>query len=409
MAIGKKGAHGGMIAIDGGSDETGMGDITSDIISYNKAISSEGSAVGGFLYNYGKVGNITGSLIGNEALGHTGANGGATAGPIKELTAEYISNNRAVTENGNAQGGALQSVIAQVDSVTVNDNQAISNQGKAYGGFLYNVWSNNIRSVTGNILNNEARGYSEAAGGGIYNASYRGTGSIGKISGMMAGNKAVSEIGNAYGGAIYNGKIGQITGDFLNNYAQTASETNKAYGGAVYAAANMNFVSGADVHFMSGNYTKDPTRGKNYNALYVTGYYSTIAFDTAGGGAWVINDNIEGGSYVFKGNDTIDAETGTTTQYVAMNNDIVNAEKVTVENTTLRFDVYRHEDQTAKNWDGKGAFVASLNEDGTANRDAAAVTSLSLNNAVFDIANGYLETVKLKGYVFDAEVPETTI
>ena len=79
---------------------------------------------------------------------------------------------------------------------------------------------------------------------------------------MMAGNKAVSAIGNAYGGAIYNGKIGQITGDFLNNYAQTASETNKAYGGAVYAAANMNFVSGADVHFMSGNYTKDPTRGK---------------------------------------------------------------------------------------------------------------------------------------------------
>ena len=69
-----------------------------------------------------------------------------------------------------------------------------------------------------------------------------------------------------------------------------------------------------------------------------------------------------------------------------------------VNGTTLRFCAFQHEDRTAKNWDGKGAFVASLNKDGTANRDAAAVTNLSLNNAVFDIANGYLETVKLKGY-----------
>ena len=64
----------------------------------------------------------------------------------------------------------------------------------------------------------------------------------------------------------------------------------------------------------------------------------------------------------------------------------------------MRFGAFQHEDRTAKNWDGKGAFVASLNADGTANRDADAVTVLSLNNAVFDIANGYLEAVKLKGY-----------
>ena len=159
----------------------------------------------------------------------------------------------------------------------------------------------------------------------------------------------------------------------------------------------MNFVSGSDVYFMSGNYTLDPTRGKIYNVLSAKNS-PTITFDTADGGAWVINDNMEGGNYVFKGNDTIDAATGTTTQYVAMNNDIINAETVTVEGTTLKFGAYQHEDQTAKNWDSKGAFVASLNEDGTANRDAAAVTNLSLNNGVFDIANGYLETVKLKGY-----------
>ena len=98
----------------------------------------------------------------------------------------------------------------------------------------------------------------------------------------------------------------------------------------------------------------------------------------------------EGGNYVFKGDDTVDAETGTTTQYVAINNDIVNAGTVTVEGTTLKFGAYQHEDQTAKNWDGKG-LLSGVEEDGTANRDADAVTVLSLNNAVFDLANGYLE------------------
>ncbi len=60
---------------------------------------------------------------------------------------------------------------------------------------------------------------------------------------------------------------------------------------------------------------------------------------------------------VFKGDDTIDASTGTTTQYVAMNNDIINARTVTVNGTTLRFGAFQHEDQTAKNWDGKGRLL----------------------------------------------------
>ena len=60
--------------------------------------------------------------------------------------------------------------------------------------------------------------------------------------------------------------------------------------------------------------------------------------------------------------------------------------------------------KTAKNWDGKGAFVASLNADGTANRDADAVTVLSLNNAVFDLANGYLETVETERLFGDRQL-----
>ena len=81
---------------------------------------------------------------------------------------------------------------------------------------------------------------------------------------------------------------------------------------------------------MSGNYAEDATRGKVYNAVYGSGT-PVITFDTTGGGAWVINDNMENGNYILTGDDTIDADTGTTTQYVAINNDLVNAADVQVE------------------------------------------------------------------------------
>ncbi len=301
----------------------------------------------------GTIGNITGDFIGNYASGYS-AGGGAIAngynGKISNITGNFVGN---FVEGGS--GGAI-------------DNNGTTG------------------NITGDFIGNSAQGF----GGAIFNDSSAKTGDI---IGNFIGNST-----QTYGGAIFNrGITNNVTGDFLNNYAETTFETQKAYGGAVYAAANMNFVSGSDVHFMSGNYTKDPTRGKVYNAVYGSSS-SVITFDTSNGGAWVINDNLENGSHILTGDDTIDASTGTTTQYVAMNNDIINAKTVTVEGTTLKFGAFQHEDQTAKNWDGKGAFVAALNEDGTANRDAAAVTSLSLNNAVFDIANGYLETVKLKGY-----------
>ena len=66
----------------------------------------------------------------------------------------------------------------------------------------------------------------------------------------------------------------------------------------------------------------------------------------------------------FTGNDTIDASTGTTTQYVAMNNDIINAETVTVEGTTLKFGAFQHEGSNREELGRQRAFVAALNEDG---------------------------------------------
>ena len=220
------------------------------------------------------------------------------------------------------------------------------------------------------------------------------------------------------GGAVFNYNnafIGSITGNFLNNYSRAAGAGNVALGGAVYTAKKMTFAAGEQkTYFMSGNYTLGRSYNKRYNAIFVetgaSGEVPVITFDTAGGGAWVINDNIEGGknsnnvinyatryNLAFTGDGVLN-ENGLTDQYISINNDIINAGEVAVEGTTLRFGAYQHEDKTANNWDGHGRFLAALKADGTADLDAEAVTSLSLNNAAFDLYNEYQDTVNLKGW-----------
>ncbi len=360
-----------------------------------------GTTDGGTVYNKGTIGNIKGDFIANttQTVG-TQVNAGAiyNIGAINSLSGDFIANTISTT-NSVSWGGAIVNVDpSEYPLIGKISGNFIGNYAKGVlsssGGAIYNYHSK-IGDISGDFIANHISGddtYFSSSGGAVYNSNKA---EIGIITGDFIGNYA-ENAGSAYGGAIYNSKsvIKAITGNFLGNYI---SSGDKSRGGAVYTNGDMAFVSGVKTHFFSDNYLKYQDVGKIYNALYATAS-STVTFDTAGGGAWVINDNMEGGNYTFKGNDAIDASAGTTTQYVAMNNDIVNAANVKVEGTTLRFDAYQHEDQTAKNWDGKGAFVASLKTNGTANRDAAAVTNLSLNNGVFDIANGYLETVKLKSY-----------
>ena len=402
-----------------------IGNMTGSFIN-NFAQTADSTASGGVIYNEGAtIGNIAGDFIGNYAEGKY-AYGGAVYNKksvIGNISGDFIDNS-VRNASYNAEGGAIynpvDSTIGDVAGDFINNSaQASSSYGASSGGAVYNYGT--LGNITGDFVNNYVKGVKSAQGGAVYN---RGT--IGDITGSFINNSAQITSSGAYGGAVMNsGTTGEISGDFINNAAQTssassasggavynggtiknivnssfignfASSNEKAQGGAVYSSKNLNMTAADGVVFFSGNYSKDK-RGKIYNALYATDT-STIAFDSTGDGTWVINDNLQGGNYVFHGDDVIDADTGTTTQYVAINNDIVNAGTVTVENTTLRFGAYQHEDQTAKNWDGKGAFVAALNEDGSANRDADAVTSLTLNNGVFDIANGYQDVVKLKGY-----------
>ena len=409
------------VSSGGAIDNRGtIGDITGNFIR-NSATSSSMSN-GGAIYNKSAIGDITGNFIGNTA-----GKGGAifNSGTIGDITGNFIANYASII------GGAINNG-STIDSITGDFIGNYSSNSHGYGGWggaVYN--SGTIDRIAGDFIGNHIDSYgmgNSAEGGAIYNS-----GTISNITGNFIGNYIQNDDSGSsnfmLGGAIRaaaasgNGSM-TITGNFLYNYAVKNDKYNiqrYALGGAVYVGEEngpLTFKSQNQNLFFSGNYTKDVVRGKNYNAIFLDTYNlainHVINFDTSGGGAWIVNDSIEGADTIswdmegkidysrrynlaFTGDGVLN-EDGLTDQYISINNDIVNAGEVAVEGTTLRFGAYQHEDKTANNWDGHGRFVASLNKDGTVNLDAEAVTSLSLNNAAFDLYNEYQDTVNLKGW-----------
>ena len=418
-------AYGGAIY----NDRATIGSINAN---FADNYTSLGHSWGGGIANSGIISSIAGNFISNHTTSNGGAifNGSIFDGPdvaINNVYGDFINNYVASSSSGDdvASGGAIfnGSVFGGFSNVKIGSiigdfigNHVSSVIYSSYGGAIFNgttkfdyTTSNGYASlgdITGNFIANYAVSVNDSAyGGAISNYGYAQYSSLGNITGSFIKNYAVSDSKSAFGGAIYNGikdkgsvALGYVSGNFLNNYVQTKSITQLAYGGAVYTEGNMTFAAGEQkTYFMSGNYTLGRSYNKRYNAIFVetgaSGEVPVITFDTAGGGAWVINDNIEGGKnsnnvidytaqykLAFTGDGVLN-EDGLTDRYVSINNDIINAGEVTVEGTTLRFGAYQHEDKTANNWDGHGRFVASLNKDGTVNLDAEAVTSLSLNNA----------------------------
>ena len=369
-----------------------------------------------------RIGDIDGSFVGNYLSSDRITFGGAIyngGGVIGNITGDFIAN-YGWAKDLNAQGGAIYNdpyngAEAVIGDITGNfiGNFARSDGDYANGGAIANLGS--IGKITGNFIGNHAETYHlDSLGGALWN-----DGHIDGISGDFVGNYTIGdyESNQTRAGAMLNsGTIGYIRSSFFNNYALTQNNATAASrGGAVFTSAPITFNTAGKTRFFSGNYTQDNVRGKNYNAIYVSSFSAvsptSATLDTSGGGAWIVNDNIEGGSsvssierqydFIFRGDDTVNSETGFTTQYIALNNDIVNAGNITVENTTLRFGTHQHEDRSAKNWDGRGRILAALNPDGSINEGAAPVTSLHLKNAVFDLANGYQETVKLNNYSAD--------
>ena len=371
-------------------------------------IVNDGYDTGEIVYNNGTIGTINGDFIGNYNYKSAYVDSGTAIfnkGKIEEINSNFIG----ISSLTNS-GGALFN-NKTIGKITGDFIYNIGLSGtEVYGGAVDNFSNSTIEEIHGNFIGNYANAGFDAIGGAL---STRGT--INDINSDFFANYATSSRGNGKGGAVYfSTSISNISGSFVDNYVKTTANNKSALGGAVFGRDNLLLSSAGKTRFMSGNYTSDLTRSKNYNAIFVnldtSNKVPVITFDTTGGGSWIVNDSIEGGkasnkaidytsqyALVFKGDGVLN-ENGLTNQYISINNDVINAGEVTVEGTTLRFGAYQHEDKTANNWDGHGRFLAALKADGTADLDAEAVTSLSLNNAAFDLYNKYQDTVNLKGW-----------
>ena len=98
--------------------------------------------------------------------------------------------------------------------------------------------SGTIGNITGDFIGNYASVGHDAYGGAIYNRE-----TIGNITGDFIGNYATGD--QPKGGAIYNSEtIGNITGDFIGNYAIGIYQNANIMGGAIYNAGTIKDIAG---------------------------------------------------------------------------------------------------------------------------------------------------------------------
>ncbi|DAA95199.1 TPA: hypothetical protein CPT80_08360, partial [Candidatus Gastranaerophilales bacterium HUM_9] len=336
------------------------------------------SSMGGAIYNYGTIGNITGDFKYNYVYNETTAiamGGALYGGNFGNITGDFIGNYTYTEQGSPSFGGAIYqgSYGDLVGNFTGNYSVGASN---TYGGAISYA---NIKSITGDFTNNyiSSVGY-RIYGGAIYISS---GGSIGFINGSFSGNYAVSDTEYVSGGAIYSDStstINYIIGDFTNNYvisnatelAETQQGPTIIKGGAIYNIGTIGYISGSftgnyivsniqddsvtpqggaiwtnktmtfradgENYEFTGNYVQ--LNGvKNNNAIFVArtgseadGYtYSNILFDLMNGGSYTMNDNVDGDvgyGVILKGD-------GTETSF-NLNNDIIGA-NLTISNTKL--------------------------------------------------------------------------
>lgn len=178
--------------------------------------------MGGAIYNIDFIKNIKGNFIANSAsLGGAIFNGGK----FSEISGNFIGNS--ARDAHNAAGGAIY------NRVTPNPESVLESSEAEYSEAAFNI--------SGNFIGNSAVALSGAdpVSLALYALSTTGMGgaiannaSIGNITGNFIGNYASGEY--AYGGAISNrGNIDNITGDFIGNYAVGSGEYAEAAGGAI--------------------------------------------------------------------------------------------------------------------------------------------------------------------------------
>ncbi len=395
------GANGGAVYNSGTIDN-----ITGDFIAnYADAYSttSKYGANGGAVYNSGTIGNITGDFIGNYVYSATskryvmgGAIGNYFGTIAGDITGDFIGNYAKSTGSSYTSsyslGGAIYNsgTTGKITGDFIN-NYASSDASYANGGAIYN--SGTTGNIAGDFIENYAIStgtgyyYPYANGGAIYN-----TGEAGDITGNFIKNYVSSDISFANGGAIYNtGEAGDITGNFIGNYAttsgtyaqggaiynasdatssivnssfidnqaETTSESYLALGGAIYTNSDLDIIANdGNTSIFTDNSTKD-YRGTINNAIFVQtnseGYdcydeddnlyfeyddlSPVLTLSAQNGSKIVFNDTIDGGDIVYT--DIYDYEyhgaaveynnqydlslEGDSDSYIIFNNDVKNA------------------------------------------------------------------------------------
>lgn len=269
---GKALAYGGAIYNKGN-----IGEIWGDF-SNNRVISTKNpdryvDACGAAIYNHNhsEIGNISGNFINNSASAVGSAYGGVIAswGKIGDIKGVF-NGNKVISSSNNATGGAISNSGEMGNISATFMNNSIKG-GSAGGSAICN--SGKIGNVAGNFVNNSALAKTFALGGALVN---RGT--IGSISGSFIGNsaKTSSDSQLAFGGAVY------------SNHT------------------DLNFAADNTTNIFSGNYTEDSRGKLNNAIFVRTNkiasstgeetfYNPTVTFNAKNNGQFVIDDTIDGG------------------------------------------------------------------------------------------------------------------
>ena len=416
----------------------------------NYAYSANGNSYGGALangtpyidtYPYGSgvnyIESINGNFINNHVAGKGDAYGGAVYnnGYLRK-TSGIFSNNYAYSAEGNAFGGAIASnlILNASDSLSVmiyKDRQ-LSYLIPAQRTIDWDYVLPDDRGATVSIA--EYIGDDERAELEFSFYEFMCTTpiesitaeSISKFVGIPAEQITAEELDefkmmvaelqkHVVDMETYDYRHKKFTefynASFFNNRAISAK--GDAYGGAIY---------GTGITIVADNYTSvfdgNTANGQN-NAIYaydykIYGYESSENLETANtqlaesqaltlqtlnGGIILFNDAIDGENRLhtlingeenfsrekngytieISGDKPVEDGTLRTPQYVKLNNSIANAGNINIANTTLSF--------------GEGPYGR-----GEITADGDPITKVSMQNAAFDLYNGYTETVNLKGW-----------
>jgi len=248
--------------LNAGARQVGNMYLTDSTFTGNTA-----SDKGGAIYNEGTLAlnnaafngnNVVATNIQTTAIGGAIANVGGTISSITDTTFDGNYMTSGVTSiNGGAiynSGGTISSIDAIFKNNYLENTGTTSGSSSALGGAVYT--SGNISSIDGSFDNNSATSViGQAQGGALWQGSSYGS-TINDLNADFTNNRVVSTDGKVMGGAVFTDKkLYNVIGDFKNNKA--ISTNNEAYGGAIYNAGTVELtVSGSKFESNSASGTR---------------------------------------------------------------------------------------------------------------------------------------------------------